>query len=110
MGKAPEICLYCDKEGNSRAGGLCGFCIEGKPLDTQEDWDNSWGKTFENIKRRNLGSWHHEVFEEMGWNERECKASISGKCLAVTRNEPFCHPDCENDTMEGNNKREEGDV
>lgn len=22
----------------------CGFCDNGKPLDTQEDWDNSWGR------------------------------------------------------------------
>lgn len=44
MSKAPEFCLYCDKQGNSSAGGPCGFCINGKPLDTQEDWDKSWGK------------------------------------------------------------------
>lgn len=44
MSKAPKICLYCDGEGNSDAGGHCGFCAGGKPLDTQEDWDNSWGK------------------------------------------------------------------
>jgi hypothetical protein len=44
MSKAPEICLYCDGDGNSDAGGPCGFCVGGKPLDTQEDWDNSWGK------------------------------------------------------------------
>lgn len=42
MSKAPEICLYCDGEGNSSAGGRCGFCENGKPLDTQEDWDQSW--------------------------------------------------------------------
>lgn len=46
MSKAPEICLYCDGEGNSSAGGRCGFCENGKPLDTQEDWDNGWGKVF----------------------------------------------------------------
>lgn len=44
MSKAPEICHYCDGEGNSSAGGRCGFCENGKPLDTQEDWDNSWGR------------------------------------------------------------------
>lgn len=43
MSKAPEQCLYCDGNGNSSAEGSCGFCIEGKPSDTQEDWDNSWG-------------------------------------------------------------------
>lgn len=47
MSKAPEICFYCDGEGNSSAGGRCGFCENGKPLDTQEDWDQSWGKVGE---------------------------------------------------------------
>lgn len=41
--KAPTTCHYCDGEGNSAAGGDCGFCNGGKPLDTQEDWDASWG-------------------------------------------------------------------
>lgn len=45
--KAPVKCSYCDGEGNSRAGGDCGFCKKGKPLDTQKDWDESWGKVFE---------------------------------------------------------------
>lgn len=44
---APEICFYCDGRGNSTAGGSCGFCTEGVPLDTQEDWDNSWGKVYD---------------------------------------------------------------
>ena len=44
MSKAPEICMYCDGLGNSKAGGACGFCKGGIPSDTQEDWDNSWGK------------------------------------------------------------------
>lgn len=47
MSKAPEVCLYCDKQGNSKAGGPCGFCVAGKPLDSQDDWDNSWGHMFE---------------------------------------------------------------
>ena len=42
---APETCLYCDGEGNG-PGAPCGFCIHGKPLDTQEDWNNSWGRIF----------------------------------------------------------------
>lgn len=42
MGKAPEVCLYCDGTGEG-PGSPCGFCENGKPLDTQEDWDNSWG-------------------------------------------------------------------
>ncbi len=46
MGKAPDTCLYCDDLGNSKAGGSCGFCEGGKPLDTQEDWDRSWGRVF----------------------------------------------------------------
>ena len=36
---APTKCLYCD---GTDPG--CGFCEMGKPLDTQEDWDNSWGR------------------------------------------------------------------
>jgi len=43
----PLICTYCDGKGNSTAGGECGFCDGGKPLDTQEDWDRTWGHTFE---------------------------------------------------------------
>lgn len=101
MGKAPEVCLYCHGTGEG-PGVPCGFCENGKPLDTQADWDNSWGKTFEKIRSRNHSNWHNEYFREMGWlDAKECKASISGNCLAVTRNEPFCHPDCENDTMDG---------
>lgn len=36
-------CRYCDGKGNSSAGGACGFCDRGVPLDTQADWDASWG-------------------------------------------------------------------
>lgn len=39
MGKAPEECLYCDHDDPN-----CGFCEMGKPLDTQEDWDRTWGR------------------------------------------------------------------
>lgn len=42
--KAPQRCFYCDGSGRSSAGGECGFCDDGIPLDTQEDWDASWGK------------------------------------------------------------------
>lgn len=52
MSKAPETCLYCKGDGIG-PGAPCGFCVNGKPLDTQEDWDNSWGKLgdfFESIK------------------------------------------------------------
>lgn len=45
MSKAPETCRYCWGTGNG-PGSPCGFCVDGKPLDTQEDWDNSWGKLF----------------------------------------------------------------
>lgn len=41
MGKAPTRCLYCKGENPD-----CGFCENGVPLDTQEDWDNSWGRIF----------------------------------------------------------------
>lgn len=47
MGKAPTICRYCDGEGHSSAGGDCGFCENGKPLDTQDDWDRSWGRVLD---------------------------------------------------------------
>lgn len=40
---APKVCLYCDGKGNG-PGAPCGFCDSGKPLDTQEDWDQSWGR------------------------------------------------------------------
>jgi hypothetical protein len=62
MSTAPDLCHYCDSKGNSPAGGKCGFCEDGIPLDTQEDWDNSWGKIFDdkqefperfNSKKRN---------------------------------------------------------
>jgi hypothetical protein len=52
MSKAPERCLYCDGQGNSKAGGDCGFCDHGKPLDTQENWDNSWGRIFDMTDER----------------------------------------------------------
>lgn len=51
MSKAPEICGYCDGEGNSTAGGNCGFCELGKPLDTQEDWDQSWSGISERARK-----------------------------------------------------------
>lgn len=51
--KAPETCMYCDGDGyNSRANTPCGFCVEGKPLDTQEDWNNSWGRLREIERKR----------------------------------------------------------
>lgn len=43
---APATCHYCDGHGNSTANGDCGFCDRGKPLDTQQDWDESWGVLF----------------------------------------------------------------
>lgn len=49
MNIAPETCLYCDGDGNSSAGGSCGFCVQGKPSDTQEDWDKSWGKLLHDL-------------------------------------------------------------
>ncbi len=50
--EAPKVCSYCDGKGNSSAGGECGFCKNGTPLDTQEDWDRSWGKIFSPNLRR----------------------------------------------------------
>lgn len=46
MTRAPEACLYCDGKGNG-PGAPCGFCVDGKPLDTQEDWDRTWGRVFD---------------------------------------------------------------
>lgn len=45
----PDHCLYCGGAGNG-TGAPCGFCVEGRPLDTQEDWDRSWGKVFAQIE------------------------------------------------------------
>lgn len=47
--EAPKTCLYCDGLGNG-PGSPCGFCENGIPLDTQEDWDNSWGKVFDAVR------------------------------------------------------------
>ena len=41
MSKAPDRCLYCDGTDPN-----CGFCEMGVPLDTQEDWDRTWGRAF----------------------------------------------------------------
>lgn len=41
---APKVCIYCKGTGDSSAGGECGFCDKGKPLDTQADWDATWGR------------------------------------------------------------------
>lgn len=78
-------------------------------------------------------NWHNEVHEEMGWFEElrqrkidrgdlcggcgewpefccctiqstPCKASISGLCLAITHNLPFCEPTC--DKMDGEQQEE----
>lgn len=46
----PENCLYCDGLGNSSAGGACGFCDNGKPVDTEDDWKASWGTLFERLR------------------------------------------------------------
>lgn len=44
MSEAPKVCMYCDGNGaGTSPENPCGFCDKGKPLDTQEDWDNSWG-------------------------------------------------------------------
>lgn len=42
MSEAPKFCLYCDGDDPN-----CGFCETGQPLDTQEDWDRSWGRIWD---------------------------------------------------------------
>lgn len=74
MSKAPEVCLYCDREGNSSAGGRCGFCDAGKPLDTQEDWDKSWGRLFERWKHTEECI-HPQCDDEICQRFRELKRS-----------------------------------
>lgn len=49
MSKAPEYCYPCKGSGAEAGGNPCGFCDNGKPRDTQEDWDRSWGKLFEDL-------------------------------------------------------------
>ena len=41
VSKAPDRCVYCKGDDPN-----CGFCEMGVPLDTQEDWDNTWGHAF----------------------------------------------------------------
>ena len=69
-----------------------------------------------------MSDWHNKIHEELGWFEKLrqrkiangdicggcgewpefcgckdcscCNASISGTCLAITMNEPFCYPEC----------------
>lgn len=46
MSKAPDKCLYCGGKGYRSVGDQleeCGFCDNGSPLDSQRDWDKSWG-------------------------------------------------------------------
>lgn len=50
--EVPKVCVYCDGTGKSSAGGECGFCEKGKPLDTKDDWDRTWGKTLAKSKTR----------------------------------------------------------
>lgn len=42
MSTAPARCMYCDGTDPN-----CGFCDMGVPLDTQDDWDRSWGKVLD---------------------------------------------------------------
>ncbi len=69
--KAPTTCLYCDGHGNSTAGGECGFCEGGTPLDTQEDWDNSWGRVHEimSLPSDGFGDWLRSIGIELPTKE-----------------------------------------
>ncbi len=73
MSKAPEICLYCDGEGNSSAGGRCGFCENGKPLDTQDDWDRTWMKTFEFLHALSLTEGDEQKIHDLLYGKEEDK-------------------------------------
>lgn len=50
MSKAPETCLYCKGTGGP-VDNPCGFCEDGKPRDTQEDWDRTWGKLYDRLRK-----------------------------------------------------------
>jgi hypothetical protein len=73
MSKAPEICSYCDGLGNSRANGPCGFCTNGKPLDTQEDWNQSWGKLKRFMEKLNSTKGDQEKIQMLLHNEDYCE-------------------------------------
>lgn len=45
MSDAPTECMYCNHDDPD-----CGFCDMGKPLDTQEDWDRTWGQMIEGAR------------------------------------------------------------
>lgn len=45
--EAPKVCVYCNGTGQADDDNECGFCESGKPLDTQEDWDRTWGRTLD---------------------------------------------------------------
>lgn len=94
MGKAPETCLYCKGSGEG-PGSPCGFCENGKPLDTQEDWDKSWGRVEKFIEKTNHGDWHNKYFEEMGWLDelRQRKIVAGSICGGCGEWPEFC--DCE---------------
>lgn len=62
---APETCLYCDGTDPN-----CGFCEMGKPLDTQADWDASWGRTFDLIDQH--------------------RTAVTGRVTLRDRPLPFC--------------------
>jgi hypothetical protein len=52
MSERPTVCMYCRGTGRSDEANECGFCDHGTPLDTQEDWDQTWGRTFANMDNR----------------------------------------------------------
>ena len=40
-------CLYCDGTDPD-----CGFCDNGKPLDSQDDWNRMWGRILDKTSGR----------------------------------------------------------
>lgn len=77
MSQAPDVCMYCRGTGyawgsdRSDPANECGFCDAGKPLDTQEDWDRTWGRindllAEQTIHRDDVDAQHADVHDQLG--------------------------------------------
>lgn len=79
----PERCLYCKGTGEG-PGAPCGFCHGGVPLDTQEDWNATWGALncdlellIEELERQSPGT--RQRIEEI---REQLEYAREGKCIA----------------------------